>query len=439
MKRTLLAIALIAGLAACHWTRDSNGAPGGEPATPAAEVALSSLYAPLDYSEPELWGCRGKAGDLCHRDWPTIVRTTDGTTTTTTREPASEPAFDCFYIYPTVDLRFGEVTNHTDLTDLELPRRTIEAQAGPFVTQCRMFAPFYRQATIGSYGGDDDAATDVFRTAFADVAAAFEYYLAHWNQGRPLVVMGHSQGAQHATYLLHRYFDQPDGVEVLPGTTSTDLRERLIVALPIGFRFFVPDGEVRGGSLAQISVCARDDETGCVIHYRSYPEGYRFTAANAVGDFQVDRALAAEGLLNRAYDAATDVVACVNPATRPVDGRPFVDVDGDPVVADRLLSEAVFQGAVAGVGGFDDTFARSFRDYYTATCRRVEDVGDVLMVGLAGCVAQQQCGKDPVPIDGLLAEGALGLHLWDYTLAMGDLVEQVRRRAAAWFAAHGGS
>ncbi|RMF11974.1 MAG: DUF3089 domain-containing protein, partial [Candidatus Dadabacteria bacterium] len=433
MRQLLLAL-LLTSLSACHWTRDDSDAKdGATAATPAAQLALASLYAPLDYSDPDLWGCNGASGDLCHHEWPTIERATDGTTTVTVREPAAEPAFDCFYIYPTVDLRFGEVTNHTDLTDLELPRRTIEAQAAPFVTQCRVFAPFYRQATIGSYGGEDETAVDVFRSAFADVAAAFEYYLAHWNQGRPLVIMGHSQGAQHATYLLHRYFDQPGDVEVVPGTTTTALRERLILALPIGFRVFTPAGQDRGGSLQQIPLCTKDDQFGCVIHYRSYAEGYRFSPANEVGDFYVDRVLAAEGLLFRSYSAATDVVACVNPATRPADGRPFADIDGDPVDPERILSVALFQGAIAGVGGFDDAFARGFRDYYSATCRSVDDVGDVLMVGRAACLTDQQCGTDPVPIDGFLAQGALGLHLWDYNIAMGDLLEQVRRRAAAWF------
>ena len=33
--------------------------------------------------------------------------------------------------------------------------------------------------------------------AYADVQDAFAYYMAHWNQGRPFVLMGHSQGSFH--------------------------------------------------------------------------------------------------------------------------------------------------------------------------------------------------------------------------------------------------
>ena len=43
--------------------------------------------------------------------------------------------------------------------------------------------------------------------AYSDVKRAFEYYLAHYNHGRPFIIASHSQGSRHAKILVQEMID----------------------------------------------------------------------------------------------------------------------------------------------------------------------------------------------------------------------------------------
>ena len=47
-----------------------------------------------------------------------------------------------------------------------------------------------------------DDAKEARRFAYSDVAAAFRYYVAHYNQDRPFVIVGVEQGGNLAARLL---------------------------------------------------------------------------------------------------------------------------------------------------------------------------------------------------------------------------------------------
>jgi len=57
---------------------------------------------------------------------------------------------DCFYVYPTVDLRL-DAANHEDFSDLAPRTRRDRAQAARFAEACTLYVPWYRQITIGTY------------------------------------------------------------------------------------------------------------------------------------------------------------------------------------------------------------------------------------------------------------------------------------------------
>ena len=63
------------------------------------------------------------------------------------------------------------------------------------------FSPYYRQCTLQSFTSDSLV---LARTplAMADVQKSFAYYLAHYNQGRPFILAGFSQGAMAVVELL---------------------------------------------------------------------------------------------------------------------------------------------------------------------------------------------------------------------------------------------
>src|SRR5688500_12987744 len=163
-------------------------------------------------------------------------------------------------------------------------------QFGGFVTLCRPDVPIYRHASQADLARD--MATGVRRLpvateiAYGDVVAAWRHYLQHRNQGRPFVLIGHSQGTVHLSRLL------ASEIEESPAAS------RMLSALLIGFNVEVPAGEVVGGTFRQTPLCTRAGQTGCVVTYVS---------------FRADRPPPTGALFGRAAGSGM-TVACTNPA-----------------------------------------------------------------------------------------------------------------------------
>ena len=68
------------------------------------------------------------------------------------------------------------------------------------------YAPYYRQCSLQSFGSDSLMAAR-FPIALDDVRRAFKHYLSHYNQGRPFILAGFSQGAMIMLQLLQEMDD----------------------------------------------------------------------------------------------------------------------------------------------------------------------------------------------------------------------------------------
>lgn len=126
--------------------------------------------------------------------------------------------------------------------------------AGPFVRVGRIFAPRYRQASLYSLLTLRDDAKEARRFAYADVAAAFAYYLKHYNQNRPFLIVGVEQGGTLSTRLL---------AEQVAGDFI--LRDRLVAAYVI--EAAVP------AEAPPIPPCSVRKEAGCLAAWSSAPVG----------------------------------------------------------------------------------------------------------------------------------------------------------------------
>jgi hypothetical protein len=174
--------------------------------------------------------------------------------------PADDPPLDCFYVYPTISRDPG---SNSDLVgaDGEEGYAALN-QVAPLATQCRVFAPLYRQVTLAALAARfqgraiDPHARDI---AYSDVAAAWRYYLANDNDGRGVVLVGHSQGAGLLNHLL--------ATEIETDPAQLDL---LVAAYLAGSSVQVPPGAVVGGDFRSISLCVADDQFGCVLAWASY-------------------------------------------------------------------------------------------------------------------------------------------------------------------------
>jgi Protein of unknown function (DUF3089) len=213
-----------------------------------------------DYSKDSAWLCLPGRSDVCSTLLPTTALGPDGYGSTALSMVAKDPRLDCFYVYPTVSRDQGL---NSDLNAGPEERGAASTQFARFAGVCRTFAPIYRQMTVGAVaayaaGADITAAGDL---AYRDVAAAWHNYLATKNDGRPFVLIGHSQGSLMLQMLIAREIE-----------TNPALAARMRLAILPGYDLLVPQGKLVGGTFKKTPLCSRRGETGCVIAYSSFRE-----------------------------------------------------------------------------------------------------------------------------------------------------------------------
>lgn len=237
-------------------------AAGPSPAN-AQTLPLPSAANYAKYADPGRWMCLPGRDDACSRDLKAIELFANGSSAPVPpRPPATSSTVDCFYIYPTVGLNLIPGNPDPYYTDRSAIEAATAAQAASFAGECRVFAPQYRQATIGAYALPEFVRQMYIEVAASDILAAFDYYLANHNQGRKIVLIGHSQGGEMLIKLIQNRFE-----------TSPQLREKLLLGILAGIPVNVPTGQKLGGTFANVPVCTEPGETGCFIAFGSYAEG----------------------------------------------------------------------------------------------------------------------------------------------------------------------
>ncbi|HEY5761217.1 MAG TPA: DUF3089 domain-containing protein, partial [Steroidobacter sp.] len=98
-----------------------------------------------DYSKAETWLCRPGRQDACAVDLTTTVIAADGKLTKEPFKPDANAPVDCFYVYPTVSL---DATPNSDMTAGPEENSVVRAQFARFASQCKLYAPLYRQVTL---------------------------------------------------------------------------------------------------------------------------------------------------------------------------------------------------------------------------------------------------------------------------------------------------
>lgn len=173
-----------------------------------------------------------------------------------------DSAVDVFFLHPTTltDKKLNGVVWNADIHDAELNAKTdytsILYQASVFNGSCRVFAPRYRQAHLYSFFTEDtQRGKEALRTAYDDVKTAFEYYLKHYNAGRPIIIAGHSQGTLHAQLLLKDYFD------------GKELARQLVCA-------YIPGLIISKKEFVSLQPCSDSSATGCFVGWRTYRKNY---------------------------------------------------------------------------------------------------------------------------------------------------------------------
>jgi hypothetical protein len=164
---------------------------------------------------------------------------------------------DVFFIHPTTHL---SRQSWNAAVDDEAGRQRVDGlilryQASAYNGCCRIFAPYYRQATLGSFFEPNQTdGQKALLFAYEDVRRAFRDFIDNRSNNRPFIVAGHSQGSWHLVNLLRD--------DIL----GTPLADRMVAAYPIGYA--IPDDILPG-----IEPCSSPEQTGCLVTWSTFLEG----------------------------------------------------------------------------------------------------------------------------------------------------------------------
>ena len=150
---------------------------------------------------------------------------------------------DTFYIYATEYIVSSLEEGAPDYATLDNPEMLagVEnehmAHATTFEDSTNVFMPYYRQAGLRFagevYKRDGNIDASISGMPYDDITAALDYYFENYNEGRPFIIAGHSQGSYIGKLVLKKYFkDHPEYYDRMvaayligSSTTREDLAE----------------------------------------------------------------------------------------------------------------------------------------------------------------------------------------------------------------------
>ena len=165
---------------------------------------------------------------------------------------------DVFFICPTV-YGGGEDNHNMSMDDQETRSSFLGAtnmEKGIYDEDSRFFAPYYRQAGLSVYELPAKEREPYLSLAYEDVKAAFTYYLEHYNEGRPIILAGFSQGADMSIRLLKDCF------------ADASVNDLLVACYAIGWS--VTEAEM--AQYPHLHFATSADDTGVIISFNSEAE-----------------------------------------------------------------------------------------------------------------------------------------------------------------------
>jgi hypothetical protein len=363
---------------------------------------------PNDYSDSRSWLCRPGGKDACAIDETATIVAADAKLTRETWAANPNAPIDCFYVYPTIST---DSTLYSDMSADAAEINVIKQQFARFASQCRPYAPLYRQLTVAGLrrlmadgGGGTALARDAILrgVAYDDVRDAWNYYLEHDNKGRGVVLVGHSQGSSILLEIIRREID------------GKSIQSRMVSAILAGTNIAVPRGKDVGGSFQHVPLCHSATQTGCVITYASFRSTIPPPPSTLYGK----------------VPAPDMVAACTNPAALAGgsgDLHAYLDTTGQTItrfipVKPWVTPDRPIKTPWVSVPGL-----------LSAECASNANASGYLEVTVHGNPSDPRIDDiiGDVPAEnGVLAQW--GLHLIDINLAMGSLIDIVAQQAKAF-------
>jgi Protein of unknown function (DUF3089) len=335
--------------------------------TPSKPFEAQPPVKPSAYADPKMWFARPEMAEKSPAKWlPGGFRDADA--------PVDAAVF---FVHPTSYLKKDHWNAPLDDADANrIGTIVVRANASVFGQSDQVWAPRYRQATLGAFVTDAPEARQAHDLAYADVAEAFDTFLAAQPTDRPIVLAGHSQGS----FIVKRLLKEK--------IAGTPLAKRIAAAYVIGW--LVDTGRDLPGM--GLPGCAAKDLSGCVISYLSFAD-------------QADTSTmrqAYERFAGKTAQAAKPQYLCSNPLTGGIGGSVPAKDNPATLMPDLKFESGTLKQAVAGASCAEDGSLR---------------------IG---------AGPDMGPF--VLPGG--NYHVYDYALFWTALRQDFARRVAAWHQAN---
>jgi len=245
---------------------------------PSTQFVEQSAAAPNAYDDPKMWFARpglendpsgwrppepggdGRAPDSAKAATDKLIPPANAATGGAASADAAVPKGDAaiFFVHPTS--YYSRSSWNAPLDDRDANHRAtlfMQGMASAFGDAGEVWAPRYRQATLGAFLAEDRVtAGKAIDAAYRDVEQAFDAFLEAIPANKPIILAGHSQGALHLTTLLKNRI------------AGTPLAKRIVAAYIIGWPVSV-DTDIAGLGLP---ACQTPEQKGCILSWASFAE-----------------------------------------------------------------------------------------------------------------------------------------------------------------------
>ena len=119
-----------------------------------------------------------------------------------------------------------------------------------------LYEPYYRQSNLTAYSGmkPEEVLAFQLREQRTDVYAALDYFFEHYNQGRPFILAGHSQGSLMLKIAFRDYFLE-----------HSDYLKRMVAAYILGFSITTDDLAANPA----LKFAQGADDTGVIVSWNT--------------------------------------------------------------------------------------------------------------------------------------------------------------------------
>lgn len=350
-------------------------------------AALALMPSGAQAKGKTVWLCRpGIADNPCAPGMQTTRYANDGTVLgVDDPKAAKRPKVDCFYVYPTVS---DDKADNADLSIDPEERSIALYQAARYSLDCRVFAPMYRQVTLLRLAqGRGTITPEMRRIAYDSALSGWKTYLRKFNHGRPIVLIGHSQG----TYVLRQLIAEQ--IDSRPA-----LRKRLVSAILLGGNVLVKKSKGSGGDFKHIPACRSQKHPGCVVAWSTFNEP-----------------VPSDSLFGRTTEPKREVL-CAYPGSRKLQS----------IIPTEPFAPGTTIGLLIPLIGFPtpstSTPWAEYDQAYRGACSSADDANVLQIADQPGAPH-----LNPVP------DKTWGLHLADANIALGNLTHMVAKQIKAYF------